>query len=124
LSDVDINKVVDFHKKTDKIVTLTAVPLISPFGIIELNKNNDVVQFKEKPKLSYLMNGGFYVVDKKIFDYIKPGYDLEKEVFEDLTKEKQIAAFRHNGFWKSMNTLKDVIELNELYNKGKAPWIK
>src|SRR3989338_2288466 len=124
LSDVDINKVVDFHKKTDKIVTLTAVPLISPFGIIELNKNNDVVQFKEKPKLSYLMNGGFYVVDKKIFDYIKPGYDLEKDVFEDLTKEKQIAAFRHNGFWKSMNTLKDVIELNELYNKGKAPWIK
>jgi len=124
LSDVDINKVVDFHKKANKIVTLTAVPLISQFGVMEVNEKNEVTQFKEKPKLSYLMNGGFYVMEKKIFNYIKRGYDLEKKVFEDLIKEKQIAAFRHDGFWKSMNTLKDVIELNELYNEGKAPWTK
>lgn len=124
LSDVNINDVIALHKKANKIVTLVAVPLVSQFGIMEVNEKNEVTQFKEKPKLSHLMNGGFYVIDKRIFNYIKPGYDLEKEVFEDLTKEKQIIAFMHNGFWKSMNTLKDVIELNELYNKGKAPWIK
>jgi len=61
---------------------------------------------------------------KEIFDHIKPGFDLEKEIFGNLAKDKQIAAFKHNGFWKSMNTLKDVMELNELYNKGNTPWIK
>jgi len=124
LSDIDVNEVIDFHNKSKKIVTLTAIPLISPFGIVEINDNNEVTQFKEKPKLNHLMNGGFYVMNKKIFDYIKPGYDLEKETFEDLTKKNQIVAFKHNGFWKSMNTLKDVIELNELYDKGNAPWKK
>lgn len=124
LSDVDINTVIESHKKANKIVTLTAVPLISQFGIIELNEKCEVTRFREKPKLDHFMNGGFYVMEKKIFDYIKPGYDLEKETFDDLAKDGQITAFKHNGFWKSMNTLKDVVELNELYSKGNAPWIK
>ncbi len=124
LCDADINKVIEFHKKNGKIVTLTAVPLISPFGILEVNGKNEVTSFKEKPKLSHWMNGGFYVMERKIFNYMKPGYDLEKEVFEDIARERQIAAFKHDGFWKSMNTLKDVIELNELHDKGVAPWIK
>ncbi len=124
LSDVDINKLYHFHKKNKKIVTLTAVKLKSPFGILEFNKKGDVVGFKEKPKLSYFMNGGFYVFNKKIFSFMKKGYDLEKETFNEIAKAKQIAAFKHNGFWKSMNTLKDVIELNELYDKGFSPWLK
>jgi len=122
LSDVNINEVIEFHKKNKKIVTLTAVSLMSQFGILELNNNEEIIGFKEKPKLDYLMNGGFYVFNKKIFDYIKKGYDLEKETFRDLAKEKQIAAFKHNGFWKSMNTLKDVIEFNDLW-KAKKPWV-
>ena len=124
LSDVNINKIIAFHKKHGKIVTLTAIPLVSPFGIIEVNDKKEVIQFKEKPKLDRLMNGGFYVMEKKKFECIKPGYDLEKEAFEELAKHKQIAAFRHDGFWKSMNTLKDVIELNEMFEKGNTPWIK
>ncbi len=122
LSDVNVNKLYSFHKKNKKIVTLTAVNLESPFGILELRKN-DVVGFKEKPKLDYLMNGGFYVFNKKIFDYMKKRHDLEKDVLSDLAKVKQIAAFKHNGFWKSMNTLKDVMELNDLYNKGRLKWL-
>ena len=124
LSDVDINKVIELHKEKNKIVTLTAVPLVSQFGIMEVNENHEVTQFKEKPKLSHLVNGGFYVMKKEIFDHIKPGFDLEKETFEGLAKDGQIVAFKHDGFWKSMNTLKDVIELNELYDQGDAPWIK
>ena len=124
LTDADINNVIDFHKKSKKIVTLTAVPLLSPFGIIEINKNDEVTSFKEKPKLNHWMNGGFYVMEKKIFNYIKPGFDLEKETFESLAKETQIVAFMHDGFWKSMNTLKDVIELNDMYREGKTPWIR
>ncbi len=122
LSDININDLIKFHKNSNKIVTLTAVKLISSFGIIELNENNEVLKFKEKPILDYFMNGGFYVMNKEIFDYMKPGYDLEKGTFEDLVKDNQITAFKHNGFWKSMNTLKDVIEFNELWKTTK-PWV-
>ena len=124
LSDIDIKNLYEFHKKNKKIVTLTAVNLESPFGILELNDKNEVIGFKEKPKLDYYMNGGFYVFNKKIFNYIKKGCDLESDVLKEVAKLKQIAAFRHKGFWKSMNTLKDVIELNELHNKRALKWLK
>ena len=124
LSDVDLKKLFEFHKKNKKIVTLTAVNLESQFGVLEINKKNEVVDFKEKPKLEYFMNGGFYVFSKNIFKYMKKGYDLESDVLGDAARAKQIAAFRHMGFWKSMNTLKDVIELNELYRKGEMKWLK
>lgn len=125
LSDVDINKVIELHKKKNKIVTLTAVQLVSPFGILETDyREQEVTEFKEKPRLKTLMNGGFYVMNKKIFDYIKRGYDLEKETFKDLAKERQIIYFEHDGFWKSMNTLKDAVELNEMCRKGDTPWKK
>ena len=124
LSDLDINKLHEFHKKNKKMVTLTAVNLVSPFGILELNNKNEVIGFKEKPKLEHFMNGGFYVFNKKIFNYIKKGYDLESNVLKDIAKDRQIAAFKHRGFWKSMNTLKDVVELNELYNKNQLKWLK
>ena len=124
LSDVDINKLLRFHKKNKKIVTLTAVDLVSPFGILEVNKKSEVTKFKEKPKLNHLMNGGFYVFNKKIFDYIKNGYDLERETFGELAKKRMICALHHKGFWKSMNMLKDVIELNEMFANGKTPWIR
>ncbi|MEK6943397.1 MAG: sugar phosphate nucleotidyltransferase [Nanoarchaeota archaeon] len=124
LSDVDINKVVLHHEKSKKTVTLTAVPLVSPFGVIDINKKNEAVKFREKPKLDSWMNGGFYVMDKKIFDFLNPRQELEKDAFENLSAKKQISVYRHNGFWKSMNTLKDVLELNDMHNRGETPWIK
>ena len=124
LSDIDLKELLKFHKENKKIITLTAVDLMSPFGILEVNDKKEVINFKEKPKLSQLMNGGFYVFNKKIFDHIKKGYDLEREAFDNLAKQKMIAAFYHKGFWKSMNNLKDVTELNEIYASGEAPWIR
>ena len=124
LCDVNINKLLKFHYKNKKAATLTAVDLMSPFGVLEINKKNEVTKFQEKPKLKYLMNGGFYVFNRKIFDYIKKGHDLEKGTFEELAKKKMICAFYHKGFWKSMNTLKDVIELNDMFAKGKLSWLK
>jgi len=125
LSDVDIKKVIELHKEKNKIVTLTAVQLQSPFGILEINyREKLVVEFREKPRLKELMNGGFYVMKKEIFDHIKQGDDLEKDTLKDLARKEQIVYFEHNGFWKSMNTLKDVIELNEIDKEGNAPWKK
>ncbi|MBU0929977.1 MAG: NTP transferase domain-containing protein [Nanoarchaeota archaeon] len=122
VSDVNIKNLLEYHKKNKKIVTLTAIHPTINYGIIELDENNMIKMFKEKPKLDHWINGGFFVFNRKIFDYIKEGYELEKEVFENLTKEKQICAFKHDGFWKSMNTFKDYQDLNNMFKSGNTPW--
>ncbi|MBU0628032.1 MAG: NTP transferase domain-containing protein [Nanoarchaeota archaeon] len=122
VSDVNIKKVLEQHMKNNKIVTLTAVNPESQFGIMDINHNNEIIEFKEKPKLDHWINGGFFVFNKRIFDYLKDNCDLETDAFKALVKEKQITAFKHDGFWKCMNTFKDTMELNELWDNDKAPW--
>ena len=122
LTDVDINRVIDFHKKKGKMATLVSVPLVSPFGIIRTNENDEVCDFEEKPVLKDRMNGGFYVFSRRIFSHLKSRKDLEKDVLKELAGKREVAAFQHDGFWKSINTLKDVIEFNELVKDGTMPW--
>ena len=121
LSDVNISKLIEFHKKEKRIATLTAVRLNNPYGVIELDEfePNIISNFKEKPTMKEWINGGYFLFDERIFDYIKENDELEKEVFEKLVKEKQIIAFRHQGFWKSVNNIKDYNELNEIFKNGK-----
>lgn len=121
LSNVDISKLKEFHEKNKKIATITAVKIESPFGVLETNAKSEITNFREKPMLDYWMNGGFMVLSSKIFDYLKFG-ELEKEVFGKLVLERQIQAFKHTGEWKTMNTLKDNQELNELWEQKKAFW--
>jgi glucose-1-phosphate cytidylyltransferase len=121
LSDVKINKLVEFHSKSKKIATLTAVPLISQFGILDMDDEGLVNGFKEKPKLDHWFNGGFFVFNKKIFEYLVLG-ELEVEVFEELVNNKELISFKHNGSWKCMNTFKDAEELNNLWANKKAFW--
>ena len=123
LSDINLAKLKEFHEANKKIATITAVKVLSPFGILETDSSNEITNFREKPVLDYWMNGGFMVLNKKIFDYLSEG-ELEKEVFEKLVREKQIQAFKHLGGWKTMNTLKDNQELNELWEQNKAFWKK
>jgi glucose-1-phosphate cytidylyltransferase len=89
---------------------------------LKLNKKNEITDFEEKPVLDYWVNGGFFVLNKKIFAHIKKGMELEDDVFRKLSKMREISAFKHKGFWKSMNTLKDVKELNDIWESGNAPW--
>ena len=117
LSDIDINKVIEMHERNGKIVTITTVPLISNFGIVDINENNEIVRFREKPKLNHWISGGFIVLSKRIFGFIKPGGD-ETDAFELLAAEGQVQAFKHDGFWKTMNTIQDVNELNEMWKSG------
>src|SRR3989344_1640426 len=120
LCNVDIKKLIDFHNKEKRVATLTAVRLPSSYGTLELHdfEPHLVSTFREKPLINEWINGGYFIFDKGIFDYIKDGDELENEVFDKLAKDKQLAAFRHGGFWKSINTLKDHIDLNEMFNKG------
>lgn len=121
LSSVQIPDLVNFHLDKQKLVTLTSVPLYSQFGVLELNEH-EVLSFKEKPRLpNYWINGGFYVCSGKLFDYLHLG-ELEGEVLGHLASQRQISAFRHEGFWKCMNTSKEAIEFNKIVESGEVPW--
>jgi len=124
LSDVDLEALKKFHLSKGKTVTLTAVPLVSNFGVIDLDMENLVKGFREKPKLDHWINGGFFCVNKKIFDFLRPGLDLEKDVLPLLAKKGEIAAYKHDGFWNAMNTHKDSQELLAMWEKGDTPWVK
>lgn len=121
LADVNLKPLIEFHRSHGKIATLTAVNPISNFGLLDLDDDGAVQSFREKPKLKEWINGGFFVFEKRIFDYLDGDCVLEKEPFERLAAEGELMAFRHDGFWKCMDTFKDNIELNEIWGAG-APW--
>lgn len=120
LANVPIDKLFSFHKNHGRIATLTTVRPISPFGILEI-EDSLVSKFIEKPTLDHWINGGFFIFKYDLFKYLDHG-ELENEVLPFLARDKQVAAFKHEGFWKSMNTFQDTIELNELYKNNLASW--
>ena len=126
--DIDINKLLDFHKSHGKALTMTAVQPEGRFGAMELNDSNDRVEmFMEKPKVNAAwINGGFFVCEPKIFDYIDKGDNTtwERTPLENLSKEGELYAYKHSGFWKPMDMLRDKIQLEELWNQNKASWKK
>ena len=122
LSAVDLPTLTQFHLRHNKMVTLTSIPLHSDFGILELNEQNHVKKFREKPRLlEYWVNGGFYVCDKEVFKHLHLG-EFEEKVLPELAEKEEVVAFKFEGFWKSMNTNKDVIEFNQMFEKGDSPW--
>lgn len=122
VANINLADLLDFHKSKRVIVTITAVRMLSPFGILEIDNMTDLIKdFKEKPKLDIWMSGGFMVISKEIFEYLKLG-ELENQVFNKLVEEKKICAYKHNGDWRSMNTLKEITELNSLWENGDAFW--
>jgi glucose-1-phosphate cytidylyltransferase len=122
LSHLNIKKLISFHKKSKKLATITAVENPSRYGDIKLNKNGEITQFNEK-NIRNKINGGFMVFSKKIFDYIdSDDCILEKDVLVRLANENKLAGFTHQGFWQSMDTLREKNYLEDLWNNNKAPW--
>jgi len=125
VADVDINKLVKTHKKSKKLATLTAVQTSGRFGVLDIGKNSGIKSFLEKPKdESMWINGGFFVLEPKAIKYIKDGISTvwERGPLEDLAADKELTAYKHYGFWKCMDTLRDKIELEKLWDSGKAAW--
>lgn len=124
VADINIPALLKFHQKSKRIVTLTSVQPIGRFGAVWLNKNNRVVKFQEKPQGDRSwVNGGFYVFEPEIFDYLKDDKTtLEREPLETLTRKHQVSAYKHHGFWHCMDTLRDKKNLEELWESGQAPW--
>lgn len=126
VANVNIKKILQFHKKHKKIATLTAVRPLPRFGNITLNKNK-VSSFSEKDRLQEgWINGGFFVLNREVFDYIdsRENCIFEKEPLQNLSKNGQLMAYKHEGFWHPMDTLRDKNYLNELCKKKKLNWLK
>lgn len=121
LADLDIRKLVKFHKEHGKIVTVTAVHPYSNFGLMDLKTDGSVIQFREKPLLKEWINGGFFVFDGRIFAYLDDDCTLERGPFEALSRDGEMMAYRHDGFWKCMDTFKDSLEFEQLWSAG-ASW--
>ena len=123
LGNVDISETITFHKKHGKLATITAVCPPGRFGALEIDKN-EVRGFHEKPKGDGgLINGGFFVLSPKVINFIDGDNCIwEQEPLKKLVEEDQLMAFKHSGFWQPMDTLRDKLFLEDLWNKGKAPW--
>ena len=123
LANINVKKLLEFHMSHKKIATITVVKPRSSFGVVEIDSHTRIItRFKEKPIVDHWINGGFFVFNREIFSYLKEGDILEEHTFGRLVQDKQVCAFRHHGFWKCMDTYKDNLELNELWEQGKAPW--
>lgn len=123
LANINLNKLLKFHRAHKKFSTITVARPLSQFGIVGVDSHTcRVTHFEEKPILDHWINGGFFVFDKKVFKYLRKNDVLEKQSFARLLKDNQIVAFKHKGFWKCMDTYKDNLVFNELWNKGNAPW--
>jgi len=123
LSDVDIARLVTFHREQSTIATVTAVQPPGRFGALDLERNR-ITGFREKPEGDGgWINGGYFVLSPGVFDYIAGDETVwEREPLERLARERQLSAFQHRGFWQPMDTLRDRILLDQLWASGEAPW--
>lgn len=123
VANIDISKLLEFHKSHGKIGTITGVHSSSKFG--ELNVRDDsVIKFIEKPQNDGYINGGFFVFNKKFFKYLNNRDDctLEKEPLENLARDGELKIYKHNDFWHCMDTYRDFVYLNNIWNSGSPPW--
>ena len=123
LSNIDINNLISFHREKKSLATLTAIHPPERFGVLNLS-GDYVTEFHEKHSgESSWINGGFFVFEPEIFDYLRDDSTvLEKTPLETLAKEKKLSAFKHNGFWHPMDTIRDKKHLENLWSSKKAPW--
>ncbi len=124
VSDINLSQLVDFHQRHKKMITMTAVQPEGRFGALSLNENGKVDSFLEKPKGDGTwINGGFFVCQPEVLDYIADDTTVfEKEPLEQLAKDGELHSFKHAGFWKCMDTLRDKNHLNELWSTNNSKW--
>lgn len=124
LCNLDIAELVKYHKSHGKLATMTAINVNQRFGVLEIDENNCINNFREKSKVdSSVINGGYMVLEPRVFDYIAGDKTVfEKEPLQTLAAEGNLMAYRHRGFWQCMDTQRDKMLLEELWDGGNAPW--
>ena len=124
VANINIQALLDFHRKQGKALTLTSIQPEGRFGALDISENQQVKNFMEKPKGDgSWINGGFFVCEPKVLDYIaRDNTIFERQPLEKLAKEGEIFTYQHQGFWKCMDTLRDKVELEKMWNNGETPW--
>jgi glucose-1-phosphate cytidylyltransferase len=122
LADVDIPALLDFHESHGRLATVTTIRPLSRFGVMDMTEEGAVEQFREKPLTDGYVNGGFFVFEPGVFDYLDDECVLEQAPLEALAKDGQLMAFRHEGFWQPMDTYREFTMLNEMWDRDEAPW--
>ena len=125
VADINIEELIKFHKAHGKAITMTSAQPEGRFGALDIDENNKVNQFKEKPKGDgSWINAGYFVCEPKVFDYIIEGDGtiFEQAPLQNLARDNEVYTYKHNNFWMPMDTLRDKHKLNELWEKNKAPW--
>jgi len=122
LADVDLKKLLAFHKEHGKLATVTTVRPLSRFGVMDLAPDGAVQRFREKPLTEDYVNAGFFVFEPQVFEYLDDDSILEQAPLEALAKDGQLVAYRHEGFWQPMDTYRESLMLNEMWDTGDAPW--
>ncbi len=127
VGDIDINQLVNHHINHGKAITMTAVQPEGRFGSLQIDESEKVTSFQEKPKGDgHWINAGFFVCQPEVFDYILEGDKsiFERQPLENLAKDEQLYTFKHRGFWKPMDTIRDKTQLEEMIDANTAPWVK
>jgi glucose-1-phosphate cytidylyltransferase len=127
VADIDLSKLLEFHKSQGKLATITAVQPSGRFGALDIKDDGTISNFAEKPKGDgAFVNGGFMVFEYGVFDYIKNGDKeiLERAPLENLAKDGQLSAYKHTGFWQPMDTMRDKEFLEKQLSQNTAEWVK
>lgn len=124
VSDVDVNKLVEFHDSRNRLATISVYNFAQNKGVVKLNEDLTVAEFREKSSLdSELINIGYMVLEPKVFDYIEDDCtDFEKDTMEALVRINEVNSYIHTGFWQCMDTLREKQKLEKLWESGQAPW--
>lgn len=123
LADINLKNLLTFHNSRGRVATVTGITKVNQYGTL-LVENHIAKSFQEKPHTKDIINGGFFVLNKEVFSYIKNDSDcvFEQEPLINLVKNEQLAVYQHKGFWVAMDTYKDLLKVNEMWQNNKAPW--
>ncbi len=122
VADIDLGALRAHHAAHDGLATVTVVRPALPFGVVEPGEGDAVTRFREKPRAETWVNGGFFVCEPGVLDYLEPASVLERAPLEALARDGRLRAYRHTGFWACMDTYKDAVALDDLWTAGRAPW--
>ena len=124
IADINLSELTKFHASHGKIATLTVTNPLSRFGVVGIDEASIITSFSEKPRANDLVNIGYFLFEPGIFDYLKNDSVLEDEPIKKLVGENEIGAYKHEGFWKPMDTQREYLELKAIWDSGIAPWKK
>ena len=122
VADIDLSALLRDHERSGSAATMTVVQPELQFGVTELGENGRVRGFKEKPKSEHWINGGFFCFEPEVFDYLDERSVLERDPLERLAADGRLHGYRHTGFWECMDTYKDSVQLNDLWQRERPPW--